>query len=120
MHLIRLISASILQIHAYEGNLTLYTKHEIRNGEELAQPFSDPLIILSGNGMTLILKNENSIPSGKDNGIRGWLIEDQWLKLEGGIKSAATRSDIMFVLASIDRILIRASHGSNMKETRVR
>ena len=119
--MIPLISAYILQIHAYEGNLTLYIKHEIRNGEDLAQPFSDdPLIILSGNGMTLILKNQNSIPSGKDDGIRGWLIEDQWLKLEGGIKSAATRSDIMTVLASIDRILIRASHGSNMKETRAR
>ena len=70
--------------------------------------------------MTLILKTEELIESGKDVGIRAWLIEDQWLKLQGGIESAATKSDIMSVLASIDRILIRASHGSNMKETRAR
>ena len=76
--------------------------------------------MITGNGMTLVLKDEKLIPSGKDEGIRGWLIEDQWLKLEGGIESAATKSDIMTVLASIDRILIRASHGENMKETRAR
>ena len=61
-----LLNLSILQINAYDGNLTLYTKYELSNGDTLADTFTDPLIIISGNGLTITLKNNQEIPANSD------------------------------------------------------
>ena len=52
--------------------------------------------------------------------LKAWIREDNWDKIDGGIKAPASRNDLMTVLADIDSILLRASHTENMKETRIR
>ena len=51
--------------------------------------------------------------------MKAWIREENWDKIDGGLKTPASRSDIMTVLADIDSILVRASHTQNMKETRI-
>ena len=52
--------------------------------------------------------------------LRFWLREDHWLKLEGGIKTPASRNDLISTLTNIESIKIRASFGPGMTETRLR
>ena len=49
-----------------------------------------------------------------------WMIPDDWKKLDGGIETPVSRTDLMTVLANLDSILVRATHGGNMRSTKIK
>ena len=98
----------------------------------------DPLIVMSGNGLTLHWNEKIKFEVGQEQVknlaatnqlslffsnfkmFKAWMREEKWVKLEGGLTNPATRNDLMTVLANMESLEFRASHLSKMKQSKLR
>lgn len=101
------------QLKSYGG----YIKYDVQF-DGPGTPSSTPTIIIVGNGYTLVHNNRQEFEAGTSYPISARLFVGEWLSHKPNARpSLATRSEIMMVLAAVDKILIKLLYvdGKSMK-----
>ncbi|XP_061425546.1 LOW QUALITY PROTEIN: laminin subunit alpha-2 [Lethenteron reissneri] len=106
------------KLSAYGGTLRYSFSFEAR--EEVGPSSHEPLVIIKGaRNHVVIAYQERGPPTAQRAEHAVALVEYNWKYFSGGSEHAVSRSDFLSVINDIDYILIRASHGRQMRQSRI-
>ncbi|KRY90391.1 Basement membrane proteoglycan [Trichinella pseudospiralis] len=99
------------KITAYGGSLKFKLQFECTG-----QMYTQPLVVMKGNEITLIAHAKTELRPGKENEISIDIYETSFEREDG---QPSTREHLLMTLANLDSLLIRATHCANQKESRL-
>ncbi|XP_044266426.1 basement membrane-specific heparan sulfate proteoglycan core protein isoform X20 [Tribolium madens] len=103
------------QLKSYGGYLRFTVRHYNRG-----YPIAGPTVILTGNGYTLLSRQDISPPPNRDENIEVRFFEGEWVKRsDRQPETPATREEIMMALAEVDNILIKLQYSEGPLNTTI-